>query len=152
MTTSLCKTGIRLAGGLAVLVTAGVLFSAAYPSEVWARRGEERRAEQAERAEQTEPAVRGSVRVPSEEAQAARLASVTIEEAAVAARAAAHGTVVAAELEDEDGTLVWTVDIAGEDNQVHEVLVDAGNKRVLRDTVENDDEQGGEERGGGHED
>ena len=34
------KAGVRLAGGLTGLVVAGVLFSAAAPSEVWAVRGE----------------------------------------------------------------------------------------------------------------
>lgn len=95
-----------------------------------------------QRGEQREAAIRSSVQVPSEESQIAGLARVTIEQAIETAREASPGVVIAAELENEDGSLVWTVEIVS-GAEVREVTIDAGNRRVLANEQEDDD--GGEE-------
>lgn len=97
-----------------------------------------------------EPEIISSLRVPPTQAMVARLAMVKIEDAIAAARGAASGMVIGAELENEDGGLVWSIDVAG-DTQVLEVIIDAGNKRVLaveaeeEDDDEDDDEDDGED-------
>jgi len=84
-----------------------------------------------------ETKINSSLRVPPAQAMVARLAIVKIEDAVAAARGAASGTVIGAELENEDGGLVWSIEVAG-DTQVLEVVIDAGNKRVLAVEVEDD--------------
>lgn len=93
--------------------------------------------------------VRSSVRIPTEEAQIARLATVTIEEAARAARGAAPGTVIAAELEDKDGSLVWSVDVSTETGLV-EVLVDPGNGSILSSRADDEEDEDEEEERNEH--
>ncbi|MFG3135552.1 PepSY domain-containing protein [Streptomyces sp. NPDC048211] len=58
-------------------------------------------------------------------------ARVTVGEAASSAVRAVPGTVTEAELDDEDGGLVWELDVYGSDKVWHDVTVDAGNGKVL---------------------
>lgn len=59
------------------------------------------------------------------------LAKISLDEALKAARAAIQGSVVEAELEIDDGDLVYVFAIVGADKQVSEVKIDAGNGKVL---------------------
>lgn len=61
----------------------------------------------------------------------AKLATVTGQEAAKAATDLVPGTVSSIELDDEDGFVVWEVDITQADGTTVEVLVDAGNASIL---------------------
>lgn len=105
--------------------------------------------------ESGEPTYTGSVTVPadneadgqetedSEAAEAAALeslATLTPAEAEQAAVAAVPGTVAQTELDNENGFVVYSVEITGTDGSVTEVKVDAGNGAVLaQETGEDDD-------------
>ncbi|MEU9759656.1 PepSY domain-containing protein [Streptomyces sp. NPDC047985] len=58
-------------------------------------------------------------------------ARVDIGGATAAAVKAVPGTVTEAELDDEDGGLVWELEVYGSDGTWHDVTVDAGNGKVL---------------------
>ncbi|WP_329540423.1 PepSY domain-containing protein [Streptomyces sp. NBC_01358] len=58
-------------------------------------------------------------------------ARVSAGHAASSAVGAVPGTVTEAELDDEDGGLVWELDVYGSDKVWHDVTVDAGNGKVL---------------------
>jgi uncharacterized membrane protein YkoI len=83
-----------------------------------------------------EPALNGSIAVPQgqdeglseadEAAALAPLAKITADEASAAAQAEVPGDVQKVELENENGSLVYSVDIGGQD-----VKVDAGTGAVL---------------------
>lgn len=128
------KRFIGIGAAVAIAVAAGwsaVSVAASGNPGASERRGEER-----------EAAIRSSVQVPSEESQIAGLARVTIEQALETAREATPGVVIAAELENEDGSLVWTVEtVSGA--EIREVTIDAGNRRILAN--EREDDEGGEE-------
>ncbi|MCX4845176.1 PepSY domain-containing protein [Streptomyces sp. NBC_00893] len=62
-----------------------------------------------------------------------------VEEAVTAAVKAVPGTVTEAELDDEDGGLVWELDVYGSDKVWHDVTVDAGNGKVLGKHVSDDE-------------
>ncbi|MFB7554292.1 PepSY domain-containing protein [Streptomyces brevispora] len=66
-------------------------------------------------------------------------ARVAAGDAAKAAVRAVPGTVTEAELDDEDGRLVWEIDVYGSDRSWHGVTVDPGNGKVLGKHVDNDD-------------
>ncbi len=61
----------------------------------------------------------------------AKLATVTEQEATKAATDLVPGTISSIELDDEDGFVVWEVDITQADGTMVEVLVDAGNASIL---------------------
>ena len=67
----------------------------------------------------------------AESAALAKLATVTEQEATKATTDAVPGTVNTIKLGDEDGFVVWEVDITQADGTVVEVLVDAGNAGIL---------------------
>ncbi|MCX5105810.1 PepSY domain-containing protein [Streptomyces sp. NBC_00264] len=62
-----------------------------------------------------------------------------VAEAVTAAVKAVPGTVTEAELDDEDGGLVWELDVYGSDKVWHDVTVDAGNGKVLGKHTSDDD-------------
>ncbi|MFD4629369.1 PepSY domain-containing protein [Streptomyces sp. NPDC058284] len=68
----------------------------------------------------------------------AKAAEVTAADAIKAALADTKGTAVSAELDDEDGGLVWDVDILN-GRTWHSVEVDPGTGKVLGSWTENDD-------------
>lgn len=83
-----------------------------------------------------------SVKVPEgleTQAEFARHAKVTQQEAEAAALAVMPGQVVKAKLDDEDGYLVWQIDIKHAKG-VTEVAVDAGNARPLAMEAEEGDD------------
>ncbi|MCX4734778.1 PepSY domain-containing protein [Streptomyces sp. NBC_01363] len=67
-------------------------------------------------------------------------ARVDVADAITAAVKAVPGTVTEAELDDEDGGLVWELDVYGSDKAWHDVTVDAGNGKVLGKHVSDDDD------------
>ncbi|MET9660433.1 PepSY domain-containing protein [Streptomyces sp. NPDC006510] len=67
-------------------------------------------------------------------------ARVGVGGAVSAAVSAVPGTVTEAELDDEDGGLVWELDVYGSDKVWHDVTVDAGNGKVLGKHVSDDDD------------
>jgi uncharacterized membrane protein YkoI len=78
----------------------------------------------------------------AEEAALAELASV--DEAAAGEAAVASvggGEILSAELDDEDGFVVWDVDVRATDGTLHEVTVDAGNSSVLGTELDDDDDR-----------
>lgn len=68
-------------------------------------------------------------------------ARVTVGDAVKAAVRAVPGTVTEAELDDEDGRLVWELDVYGSDKAWHDVTVDPGNGKVLGKHVDHDDDR-----------
>ncbi|MFJ1971778.1 PepSY domain-containing protein [Streptomyces sp. NPDC087903] len=77
--------------------------------------------------------------------EAARVASadVTAGDAIASALRHASGTVVSAELDDEEGSgaaVVWEVDVLAGDNTWKSVRIDAANGRVLGSTAEREDD------------
>ena len=84
-----------------------------------------------------------SIKLPrgvESQAEFAKHAKVTQqEEAEAAALAALPGEVVKAKLDDEDGYLVWQIDVKHAKG-VTEVAVDAGNAKVLAMEAEDDDD------------
>ncbi|MEW2179115.1 PepSY domain-containing protein [Streptomyces sp. NPDC005406] len=68
-------------------------------------------------------------------------ARVSAQDAASSAVRAVPGTVTEAELDDEDGALVWELDVYGSDKVWHDVTVDAadGEVRGKRASDDNDD-------------
>ncbi|MEL5960883.1 PepSY domain-containing protein [Streptomyces sp. CLV115] len=66
-------------------------------------------------------------------------ARVDVKDAIAAALRAVPGTVTEAELDDEDGGLVWELDVYGSDKVWHDVTVDAGNGKVLGKHTSDDD-------------
>lgn len=65
------------------------------------------------------------------------LAKVSFQQALTAALAAAPGSVIKAELEVEDGNLMYSFEIVGADKKITEVEIDAGNGKVL--AIDKDD-------------
>ncbi|MGW1181380.1 PepSY domain-containing protein [Streptomyces drozdowiczii] len=57
-------------------------------------------------------------------------------------RAAVPGTVTEAELDEEDGRLVWELEVYGADKVWRDVTVDAGSGKVLGERVDRDEERG----------
>ncbi|MFF3781432.1 PepSY domain-containing protein [Streptomyces sp. NPDC001933] len=73
-------------------------------------------------------------------------ARVDVKDAVAAAVEAVPGTVTEAELDDEDGGLVWELDVYGSDKVWHDVTVDAGNGKVLAKHTSDDDDDHGDDR------
>jgi uncharacterized membrane protein YkoI len=74
----------------------------------------------------------GSIKITQDnEANYANLASVTIDQVLASALKAQPGKVIKAELENENGYLVWGVEVAS-NNQINEVKVDAQNAKILK--------------------
>jgi hypothetical protein len=104
-----------------------------------------------------QPNQKGSIRIKCDEAGFAEMAKISIDSAIHAALNEVPGKAVRAELENEDGFLVYGVEIAKADHQFVDVKVDAGNGKVLKIDQDQADKEGHEnERGGdsdrGHED
>jgi uncharacterized membrane protein YkoI len=97
--------------------------------------------------EEQDPAFTGSVQAPAdanepdgqeaaggedqEQASLRALATLTPQEAEQAAVAVVPGTVAATDLGNENGSVVYSVEIKGSDGSVTEVVIDAGNGAVL---------------------
>lgn len=99
------------------------------------------------------PTYTSSVRTTAKDDDAAlvKLTKIKLADAARIGESAVPGsTAVEVELENEGGNVVWVVEVVGSGTE-HEVVVDAGNGKVLdqkvdRDTVEGSDSRGGTEQ------
>ena len=83
-----------------------------------------------------------SIQVPENtesQADLAKLARISQQEAEAAALSVQPGKVVKAKLDDEDGYLVWQIDVKHA-NGTTEFAVDAGNAKVLAAEGEEDDD------------
>ncbi|MDD2892672.1 MAG: PepSY domain-containing protein [Halothiobacillaceae bacterium] len=72
-------------------------------------------------------------------------AKITQQEAEAAALAALPGQVVKSKLDDEDGYLVWQVDIK-HPTGITEITIDAGNGQALAAEVEDNDDHGNDRK------
>ena len=96
----------------------------------------------------------GSIQIKSDnEAVQAEMAKISLDSAVSEALKAVPGKVMKAELENENGYLVWGVEIAKADHQITDVKVDAGNGKVLKIEAEQNNHEGheGEDSDYGHE-
>jgi uncharacterized membrane protein YkoI len=83
----------------------------------------------------------GSIAVKgNDEARYAGMAKVSLDEAVKAALQSVPGQILKVELEDEDGYLVYGVEIAKADKQIADVKIDAGNGKLLK--IDNDRNDG----------
>jgi uncharacterized membrane protein YkoI len=92
-----------------------------------------------------------SIKLPrgvESQAEFAKHAKVTQQEAEAAALAVMPGQVVKAKLDDEDGYLVWQIDVKHAKGTT-EFAVDAGNAKVLAAEAEEDDDNEHEHEGRG---
>ena len=83
--------------------------------------------------EEKKSAVVGSIRPAGKikSADLPGLAKISFEAALRTALAAVPGSVIKAELEVEDGNLMYSFEIVGADKKIKEVEIDAGNGKVL---------------------
>jgi hypothetical protein len=79
------------------------------------------------------PAPKGSIRPTGElkPTELPALAKISFQQATAAALKVAPGGVLKAELEVEDGNLMYSFEIVGADKTITEVEIDAGNGQVL---------------------
>lgn len=101
----------------------------------------------ADNAKNQEPTYHSSIKVDeqnhgegSEAARLAHLAKITSTQAISAALAQVPGTVLKVELDNEDGNLVYSVNVKTASNEVKDVKVDAGNGQVLQVGGDEEDE------------
>lgn len=96
-----------------------------------------------------EQPLNGSITAPEDESLSdeqeakslAELPGLISESDAIAAATADGGTAKVAELENEDGSVVYEVDVTADDGTVEEVTVDAGNGDILeREADDHDDD------------
>lgn len=65
------------------------------------------------------------------DASLAGQAKITLAQAQQAAQAAAPGTLIGSGLDNENGCLVYSVEIRSADGKIHDVKVDAGTAKIL---------------------
>lgn len=102
--------------------------------------------------QEEQPSYQGSIAAPegqgdeaAESSQLESLAKIDQATAEQAALKAVPGTVKNTELENENGFVVYGVEIAGNDGKTHDVKVDAGNAEVLHQDVDGAEEDSGSE-------
>jgi len=85
----------------------------------------------------------GTIPIPrTTEADYPGMAKISFDQAIQKALGAVKGKVLKSELEEEDGFLVYEVEVVGQNRSVTEVKVDAGNGEILG--MEQDSEDGEE--------
>lgn len=94
--------------------------------------------------EDGDSSITGTVEVPSGSTPLADAATVNEADATKAALAAEPGTVDKIELDDEDGFVVWEIDVRKDDGSKIEMSVDAGDASILEQ--ESDDDDGDRDR------
>jgi uncharacterized membrane protein YkoI len=91
-----------------------------------------------------EPPIRGTIQLQQEGEQQATnssLAKITLQQATTIASNAQSGNISKAELQNEDGFLVYNVVVVSQDKKIHEIKVDAGNGSILRIDVDSADRE-----------
>lgn len=102
--------------------------------------------------EAQEAPVQGTVPVQKRTLESAlvNLAAISLPDAVARATASHPGKPLKAELENEDGFLIWSVEMVDASGTTTEVTVDAGNGAVLKTEVDraddDDDDDDGEDR------
>jgi uncharacterized membrane protein YkoI len=92
-------------------------------------------------ADEGDGSYKGSVAAPPENGPSLQeLARIDRGAAEKAALDAVPGTVKETELEAENGSVVYGVEVAGNDGKTHDVKVDAGNGEILSQQVDGADE------------
>ena len=91
----------------------------------------------------------GTIRIQKQsESQFPSMATISMDQAVQQALAAIQGQVLKAELEDENGFLVYGVELVTAENAIVDVKVDAGSGMVLamnQDKADNEDHDSNEE-------
>jgi len=90
----------------------------------------------------------GSIRIQQEESTYPSMAQITLEQAKDAALSNVQGEVLKIELEEENGFLVYGVEVVGPNKTVTDVKIDAGNGDVLlveKDTPDGDKDNNDEQ-------
>lgn len=111
------------------LILAATLLALAVPFVVSAKDKHEEGKEEKYEKTATKASIQPAGKVKPADLPA--LAKISFDDALKAARAAAPGSVIKAELAVEDGNLVYSFEIVGADKTVTEVEIDAGNGKVL---------------------
>ena len=91
-----------------------------------------------------EPPIRGTIQLQQEGEQQATyssLAKITLQQATTIASNAQSGNISKAELQNEDGFLVYNVVVVSQDKKIHEIKVDAANGSILRIDVDSADRE-----------
>jgi uncharacterized membrane protein YkoI len=91
-----------------------------------------------------EPPIRGTIQLQQEgerQATYSGLAKITLQQATTIASNAQSGNISKAELQNEDGFLVYNVVVVSQDKKIHEIKVDAGNGSILRTDVDSTDRE-----------
>lgn len=106
-------------------------------------------AAEADADDEQDPAYNSSVTTPEspdgtseadEAASLASLATVSEQQARELALGAIPGEVAEIELDNENGSVVWSVEVTATDGTDHEVVIDAGNGEVLAQQVDDEGE------------
>ncbi len=91
----------------------------------------------------------GTIRIEKKsEAEFPSMAKISMDQAIQKALASVKGQVLKAELEDENGSLVYGVEVVAADKTIMDVKVDAGSGKVLateQDKVDDEEDDAGEE-------
>ena len=88
-----------------------------------------------------EAPIRGTIQLQQEGEQQttySSLAKITLQQATAIASNAQSGNISKAELQNEDGFLVYNV-VVSQNKKIHEIKVDAGNGSILRIDVDSAD-------------
>ncbi len=78
-----------------------------------------------------EAAVHSSIKMNKNAAATRARATISSETAGQAALKKVHGKIISNKLENEDGSLIYAVNISTSGHKNQEVLVDAGNGKIL---------------------
>jgi uncharacterized membrane protein YkoI len=98
------------------------------------------------------PSQKGTIQISNQdEAQFAGLAKISMDFAMNEALKQVPGKVLRAELENENGYLVYGVEIAKADHQMADVKIDAGNGKILKIDQGKDEGHEREDSDNGHE-
>jgi len=80
----------------------------------------------------------------SEDARAVTQATVSMNKAIEIAQQQVPGDVVGAEFENEDGQILWEVEILAANKEVYELEIDATSGKVLKQKKDHDDDDEGD--------
>lgn len=93
----------------------------------------------------------GTIRIEKQtEAEFPSMAKISMDQAVERALASVQGQILKAELDDENGFLVYDVEVVSAAKAIMELKVDAGSGKVLameRDTMDDEDNESGEQEG-----
>jgi len=96
--------------------------------------------------------IQGTIRLSNTQDREAVLvesAKISIQQAVNAAMSRDNGAVQRVELENEDGFLVYNVELVSADKKLREIKVDAGNGNILRVDLDTPDREKNEEHENG---